>query len=202
MAIVFLNQDAKKDIQVDLKKVIPPKWKWSLSAKGARKLILTITAAPIDLLAELTRGDHHRGYVELNQYHLDSEFKDKTLVNLFKKIYQILNKYNYDRSNASHDYFDVNYYVTVRIGKFDKPFQKLDESVIQTEGVTNYETESDQKLAMYKTAKVAKKTKHFDVGDVVAVKYLGDKQFLISNTKTFSDKLEVVPVSSLTDFVL
>lgn len=202
MAIVILNQDAKKDIQVDLKKVIPPKWKWSLSAKGTREMILTITAAPIDLLAELTRGDPQRGYVELNQYHLDSEFKDKTLVNLFKKIYQILNKYNYDRSDASRDHFDVNYYVTVRIGKFDKPFQKLDESVIQTESVTNYETESDQKLAMYKTAKVAKKTKHFDVGDVVAVKYLGDKQFLISNTKTFSDKLEVVPVSSLTDFVL
>lgn len=44
-----------------------------------------------------------------------------TIMKIVKEIHDI---YNYDNSDVMTDYFDVNYYWTVRIWKWDKPYKK------------------------------------------------------------------------------
>jgi hypothetical protein len=44
--------------------------------------------------------------------------------NLFKRVMQITNQYNWDNSDIQTDYFDVNFYTHLGIGKWDKPFKQ------------------------------------------------------------------------------
>ena len=60
---------------------------------------------------------------QVNQYHIETDWqfteKGKELI---KQILAIANKYNWDRSDAMTDYFDVNYYLHFNLGSYDKPF--------------------------------------------------------------------------------
>jgi len=38
---------------------------------------------------------------------------------------KIANVQNWDNSRIEEDYFDVNYYLNLYIGKWDKPFQEV-----------------------------------------------------------------------------
>lgn len=42
--------------------------------------------------------------------------------NLFKVVMDIVNYYNYDESDIQSDYFSVNFYTNLGIGKWDKPY--------------------------------------------------------------------------------
>jgi hypothetical protein len=42
--------------------------------------------------------------------------------NLIKEITKLSNNFNYDDSDSQTDYFDVNFYLHLNIGKWDKPF--------------------------------------------------------------------------------
>ena len=41
---------------------------------------------------------------------------------LLTEITKIVQKYNYDNSDVQTDYFDVNYYVHMNVGSYDRPF--------------------------------------------------------------------------------
>lgn len=60
---------------------------------------------------------------EINQYHLETDWelteKGKEIA---KKVLEIANKHNWDNSDPMTDYFDVNYYLTFKLGRYDKPF--------------------------------------------------------------------------------
>jgi hypothetical protein len=59
----------------------------------------------------------------INPYYIENDFgltdKGKEILLDVKKI---INTHNWDRSNTMIDYFDVNYYVNMGIGKSEKPF--------------------------------------------------------------------------------
>lgn len=42
--------------------------------------------------------------------------------NLFKRVAEIVNYYNYDNSDIQTDYFDVNFYFHLNIGQWNKPY--------------------------------------------------------------------------------
>ena len=39
---------------------------------------------------------------------------------------QIVNQYNYDNSDSQTDYFDVNFYTHLNLGKWNKPFIEVE----------------------------------------------------------------------------
>lgn len=72
-----------------------------------------------------------KGYMEVNHYYIDDSL---LLANagkvLFKDISAFIQSYNFDRSDTQSDYFHVNFYLTLAIGKWNKPFsQKGDMSL-------------------------------------------------------------------------
>lgn len=64
-------------------------------------------------------SDHH----DINQYYVDEDWslteKGKKICS---KVLDIANKYNWDNSDAMTDYFDVNYYLDLKLGDYDRPF--------------------------------------------------------------------------------
>jgi len=74
-------------------------------------------------------------YHQLNQYSFRDEynpdhwnngvFLTKQGYNLFKRVVEIINHFNYDNSDSMTDYFDVNFYLDLHIGKWNKPYQRV-----------------------------------------------------------------------------
>ncbi len=65
----------------------------------------------------------NKGNSQVNHYYIDNAYylTEQTREAL-KKIYNFINSYNYDDSDAQTDYFDTNFYVHMGVGKWDKPF--------------------------------------------------------------------------------
>lgn len=130
--MAYVDQNKKARIAAALKPVMPKDWKWSLAVQNHSTIVLTISQAPVDLLAEYTRvGNERRRYgdsshirpdhADVNHYHLDGAF-DGELLETFRKIVTALNTDNHNRSDSQTDYFDVGHYVKVQLGRWNKPF--------------------------------------------------------------------------------
>ncbi|MHA1852535.1 MAG: LPD29 domain-containing protein [Candidatus Heimdallarchaeaceae archaeon] len=71
-------------------------------------------------------------YHQLNHYALKQEYDPNEWCNgvflteqghnLLKRVVEIAEQYNYDNSDPAIDYFDVNFYLDVELGKWNKPF--------------------------------------------------------------------------------
>jgi hypothetical protein len=133
--MAFMNQEKKAKIAAALKAVMPAGWKYSLSVHHHSQIIMTITQAPVDLIAQINEknkaaaefhGDHFypiEGHAQLNHLFLDKAFKDPEVLKVMEAAKTALHSADfYDRSDSQSDYFDVAYYVHMQIGKWDKPF--------------------------------------------------------------------------------
>jgi hypothetical protein len=133
--MAWMSQEKKVQIAAELKKVMPRDWKYSLGVRHHSTIVLTISSAPVDLMAVYNkrvaeswerRGDKHtpQTYAQVNEFHLDTQFSGE-LLDVFERIKLALNVGNHDRSDIQTDYFDVGWYVDINIGRWDKPFQVL-----------------------------------------------------------------------------
>lgn len=133
--MAYVNQEKKAVFAAALKKVVPAGWKYSLAVRNYSTIVMTISAAPVDLLAEvqakyneenLVSYDTHRKVGEthnVNPYWLETQFT--TSLPTFQAIVDALNTGNHDRSDVMTDYFDVGHYVSIHIGTWEKPFKYL-----------------------------------------------------------------------------
>lgn len=59
---------------------------------------------------------------QINQYYInDNKFLTDEGKSFFKQVLEIANKHNWDKGDVMTDYFDVNYYLYLNVGKYDKP---------------------------------------------------------------------------------
>jgi hypothetical protein len=116
--MAYISTEEVKVIREELKKNFPSRlgWKLSIVRRDYLSLSISIINAPIEL-----RNDQNNTYESVNQYWLESR-ENKESVPVLKKIFEIANKNNYDRSDVQSDYFDVGYYLNLSIGHFGKPF--------------------------------------------------------------------------------
>lgn len=129
-----------KEIRIELKKQFPD-CKFSVAKESysmGQSLHLSLMSAPFEAVQSMTdiNGNlHEKYYFKLNQYQLKSDFdENRNICNgikltqkaweVLKKATEIANKDNWDNSELQTDYFDVNYYFHLEIGKWDKPFIK------------------------------------------------------------------------------
>ena len=71
-------------------------------------------------------------YHQLNEYALIEEFDPSKWCNgvyltkgghdMFKQVVEITRHFNYDDSDPMTDHFDVNFYLSINIGKWNKPY--------------------------------------------------------------------------------
>ncbi len=132
--MAYMSQERKAEIAVELKKVMPHNWKYSLGVHHHSTLQLTISAAPVDLVNEYlefvrrnARPDsgwfeHKNDYVQVNEHHLDTQFEGKRLAQM-QAIKSAMMKGNHDNSEPMTDYFDVGWYISIDFGRYNKPFQ-------------------------------------------------------------------------------
>lgn len=123
--MAWVDQQKKARIAAELKKVMPKGWRYSLAVHHHSTLCLTISAAPVDLIALNIRRPENKGaYLRLNAHHLSHEYQGD-LLQVFNAINDALNLENYDNSDIQTDYFDVGHYVDIRIGRWNRPFTVL-----------------------------------------------------------------------------
>ncbi len=127
--MAYMSQEKKAKIAAQLKAVMPTGWKYSLAVRHHSTLVLTISAAPLDLPAmyAATCSDEVRasilksGNCDVNRYHWRDHFEGETAAQM-AAIFDALNDGNHDRSEMQSDYFDVGWYVDVQFGRWNKPF--------------------------------------------------------------------------------
>lgn len=112
--------------------------KATLSGKGDSTLYLTIAEGSIDFIGnfcESTKANrrHHDTqqvidwvqkyqHVSVNQYYLDSSFSGAALEYL-EKAKAIMHADHWGHSDIQSDYFDCSFYVSISIGRWNKPYK-------------------------------------------------------------------------------
>jgi hypothetical protein len=129
--MAYMNQERKAIIAAELKKVMPKDWKYSLAVRHHSTIVLTISEAPVDL-ASMLQGR------AINQYWLQNQFSGE-LLETFTRIKDALNTGNHDRSDSQSDYFDVGWYVTIRVGAYKRPFRFVPKASDPQPGSAAYE---------------------------------------------------------------
>ena len=113
-------KEIAKEIRKDLKKLFPA-CKFSIKIEryaGGQSLNLDLVAATFDAFTEAGED-----YKQVNPYsikeskHFTAEAKE-----VLQRAYDLTKKYNYDDSDSMTDYFDVNFYLHMSIGCWNKPF--------------------------------------------------------------------------------
>lgn len=172
--MAYMSQVQKKLIHTQLKKLIPPSWKWTLAVRNHSSLVLNIWSAPVDFMGALHAHaykhwewkDKDKGvmsasapippkYCQINPYHWVEYFgadsyalkyntdpqlahKPENEINwgplgedtirLFGCIRAALDgkdsggKENFDKSDIQSDYFNVDWYVDIHLGTYEKPY--------------------------------------------------------------------------------
>lgn len=116
--------------------------------------------------------ENHKTYSSVNHYHIDSdtELTERTK-EMMRTVIAYAQSYNYDDSDSMTDYFDTNFYLSVYVGKWDKPFkvvQRTARLTDKTPETAKARTEGDDKE--YYTYDIKKDTDTRDNSEIYVVK--------------------------------
>jgi len=138
--MAYMSQDKKKEIAAELKTVLKGSGlKYSLGVHHHSTLCINIKQGPIDFIQNMieTMSQAHDvrsleraaelrknppTHIQVNDYWFHEHFSGKAL-EVLKTIITVMNKGNHDNSDIRSDYFDVGWYLSVNIGKWDSPYQ-------------------------------------------------------------------------------
>ena len=113
--------------------------KATLSGKNSSSLTLKIAEGSIDFIGNycdtIIERKHYmndadsvvkyvqgNGSIQINQYYLDTQFSGKALEYL-EKAKAIMHVDHWDESDIMTDYFHCAYYVSMNVGRWDKPYK-------------------------------------------------------------------------------
>ena len=124
--MAYVDQQKKAKIATALKAVMPQGWKYSLAVNNHSTIVLTISAAPVNIIAALVPSEYRDPskitYAQIYDKRVDEAFTCADLTATFEKISEALNLDNFDKSDSMTDYFHVGHYVDINVGKWNKPF--------------------------------------------------------------------------------
>lgn len=165
-----MNYKSIKDISKEVKNNLIkefPNYKFSVSKKsysGGQSLTVRVMSGPAQLLVDDTK------YYQINQYYIETSDKLTDLgKRIAQKMYEISSADNWDNSDPMTDYYNVNYYLHLSVGAWDKPYQ-----VIEANETTVKEFEQVEVKA----------------GQVQIVDYSEKAIAIIGDTKPIKDKLK------------
>ena len=123
--MAFMNQEQKKVIAAELKKVTPKGWKYSLAVRNYSTIVMTFRKGPAVLA--MSEDGELKSHQTLSEYRIDDQFEGETR-DALKAIVNVLNMNNYNNSDPMTDYFDVGHYVRIQAGEWDKPYIVTDDA--------------------------------------------------------------------------
>ena len=130
--MAYVTQEMKKELSPAIKYVLMNYgYKGSIAITHNSTLVINIKSGP-DIIGNYNTNtknakntfcgqamvvDHMQPNRHTVNERFSSEFKD-----MLTDLFAAANAKNYDNSDVQTDYFDVGYYVTVKIGDWDKPY--------------------------------------------------------------------------------
>ena len=124
--MAYIDQQRKGILEIEIAKVMPKNWKYTLKIRHHTTLVMTIRQADVDLVGEnicaVRQSQGRPQYIQINEYNLQGEYSDK-LLKIFESIKGAMCIGNHDRSDIQSDYFDVGWYIDIHIGEYKKPFR-------------------------------------------------------------------------------
>lgn len=118
---------------------------------GGQSMNISLMAAPFEVCTGIKNMNRYNsnetetikpfnGYTQLNHYCIQEKDGEDIVCNgailtpqagkMLTNVVQYTQSFNYDDSDSMTDYFDVNFYLHLSIGKFDKPFKQTESEVI------------------------------------------------------------------------
>ena len=114
--MAYMNQERKKELAPGIKEVLKKyNMNGSIRVNNHMELIVTLTEGILDF------GTLER-HVSTNQYNIKNHYKGIAQKFLLELLDAMQGTIYYDRSDIQTDYFDVAYYISIHIGKWDKPY--------------------------------------------------------------------------------
>ena len=119
--MAYMNQEKKKTLAPKIKKILKKhNMKGTLSVDNYSTLRLTLQSGAIDFKYIDRDGKTIRN---INEYWYKDHFKDNSKALAFlSEVIPAMNNGNHDNSDIMTDYFDVGWYISVNLGKWDKPY--------------------------------------------------------------------------------
>ena len=114
--MAYMNQERKKELAPGIKEVLKKyNMNGSIRVNNHMELIVTLTEGILDF------GTLER-HVSTNPYNIKNHYKGIAQKFLLELLDVMQGTIYYDRSDIQTDYFDVAYYISIHIGKWDKPY--------------------------------------------------------------------------------
>jgi hypothetical protein len=128
--MAYMNQEKKSKIAPTIKAICKKYGiKGSLSIRNHSSLCLTIKSGVIDFVGNINssinpmRGDCKAiDYIDVNPYWYHEHFSG-VAKECLTEIVTAMNEGNWDHSDIQTDYFNVGWYIDVKIGRWDQPYQ-------------------------------------------------------------------------------
>lgn len=132
--MAYMNQDRKAQIAPGVKSILKRYGvKGTLAVRNNSTLVLNIKSGSLDFIGDYneTVGNRPGGfrltgaaaeYLDINRYWYSESFSDKKIKKFLDEVYSAMNTGNWDNSRSEIDYFDVGWYVDVKVGKWNKPY--------------------------------------------------------------------------------
>jgi len=113
--MAYMSQEKKTELAPAIKAVLKKHGvKGSISVQHHSKLVVTLSSGVIDF------GD---AYFHINQYSIESVFEENSAAREFLlELKDAMNVGNFDKSDSQSDYFHVGWYISIDLGKWDKPY--------------------------------------------------------------------------------
>lgn len=134
--MAHITKEETKNIREKLKKEFPT-YKFSVRNADNSEVIISLLKSDLDLEADMNNincsddskvhklNGIAKGFLSINHYCIDRNWKGKTL-DVLTKILEIAKSQNwYDKSDSQRDYFDTAYYININIGTYEKRYEKL-----------------------------------------------------------------------------
>ena len=122
--MAYVSQEMKAKIAPKVKAILKKyKVKGSLAVNNHSTLVLNIKEGALDMYKDFAKSEDAEKFgIQVNPYWYKEHFSGKTKAFL-SEVIPAMNDGNWDKSDAQTDYFNVGWYVSVNIGKWNKPYQ-------------------------------------------------------------------------------
>ena len=123
--MAYMNQERKAEL-VALAKPILKKYgvKATFAVYHHSTIVCNISSGKLDFIRNLkdTTNVEVSDYIQVNEHHVDKHYSGDVKEFLMELV-KALNTGNHNNSRIEVDYFDVGWYVTINVGKWNKPYK-------------------------------------------------------------------------------
>jgi hypothetical protein len=126
--MAYVSQELKAKLAPRIKAICKKYGvKASLAVNNHSTLVLNIKEGKVDFINDFgdtpeTRADAEKFGIQVNPYHYKSHFNGDAY-HFLSEVIPEMNAGNWDKSDIQTDYFNVGWYISVNIGRWNKPYQ-------------------------------------------------------------------------------